>query len=167
MGLMPSVKRTLAILVLCCTLLVPAVPASAGGQLIVFPLLSPKFSSGYGMRRHPVSRHARHHGGIDLAAPEKSHVRAVLDGTVVFSGTYAGYGKLITIEHARGRTTLYGHLGDVLVNLGQRVSAGDIIGRVGSTGIATGPHLHFEWRENGKPVDPMKVFSSFRALPQG
>jgi murein DD-endopeptidase MepM/ murein hydrolase activator NlpD len=135
--------------------------------LIVFPVVSPKISSLFGNRVHPVRGHQLHHGGIDLAAPEKSHVRVVLDGRVVFAGKYAGYGKLVTIEHTSGRTTLYGHLSEISVNVGKIVSAGDVIGRVGSTGISTGPHLHFEWRENGQVVNPLEVFPNLKVAPRG
>lgn len=141
--------------------------AESQSHLVVFPIVSPKLSSSFGVRRHPILGASKHHGGLDLAAPEKSHVRSVLDGTVVFAGTYAGYGKLVTIEHARGRTTLYGHLSEVLVNLGQKVSAGDLIGRVGSTGLSSGPHLHFEWREDGQPVNPIEVFPALKSVPKG
>ena len=135
--------------------------------LIVFPVVSPKISSLFGNRQHPVLGHQLHHGGIDLAAPAKSHVRVVLDGRVVFAGPYAGYGKLVTVEHTNGRTTLYGHLSEITVNVGKIVSAGDVIGRVGSTGISTGPHLHFEWRENGQVVNPLEVFPNLKVAPRG
>jgi len=138
-----------------------------GSGFMVFPVISPQFSSNFGLRKHPLKKMVRHHGGVDLAAPEGSHVRSVLDGTVVFSGNYAGYGKLVTIEHALGRTTLYGHLSEILVNAGQKVTAGDLIGRVGSTGLSSGPHLHFEWRDNGEAADPFSIFPGFKASPQG
>jgi len=138
-----------------------------GSGLIVFPVVAPQISSLFGTRKHPVLGHQLHHGGIDLAAPLKSHVRVVLDGRVVFAGPYAGYGKLVTVEHTSGRTTLYGHLSEINVNVGNIVTAGDVIGRVGSTGISTGPHLHFEWREKGQVVNPLEVFPNLKVAPRG
>lgn len=134
---------------------------------IVFPLMGPKLSSKYGLRIHPVRKLVRHHGGVDLAAPEKSHVRAVAAGRVIFAGEYAGFGKLVTIRHDGQRVSLYGHLSEVLVNTGDKIEAGKIIGRVGSTGLATGPHLHFEWRVDGDAVDPLKVFPSLAKAAMG
>lgn len=134
---------------------------------IVFPLMAPKLSSKFGSRRHPVYRYQRHHSGVDLAAPMNSHVRAVSGGTVVFADSYKGYGKLVTIEHEQGYASMYGHLNEISVNPGQVVKAGDIIGRVGETGVATGPHLHFEWRQAGKIIDPLKVFPSLTAKASG
>jgi len=134
---------------------------------VVFPLMAPRVSSKFGPRKHPVKKVHRHHNGIDLAAPKNAHVRAVTAGTVVFADTYAGYGKLVTIKHKGGFVSLYGHLRDIRVDPGQIVNAGDIIGRVGSTGLATGPHLHFEWRKNGKSIDPIKVFPNLAADAAG
>jgi murein DD-endopeptidase MepM/ murein hydrolase activator NlpD len=137
------------------------------GSQIVFPVLAPRLSSQFGTRTHPVKKLVRHHGGVDLAAPMRSHVRAITAGKVVFAGEYAGYGKLVTIKHDGMRTSLYGHLSEINVNIGQKVNAGDIIGRVGSTGISTGPHLHFEWREDGKALDPLTIFPSLATPAAG
>jgi murein DD-endopeptidase MepM/ murein hydrolase activator NlpD len=141
---------------------------SLGSQLIVFPVVSPEFSSGFGLRKDPLGRKVvRHHGGVDLAAPQGSHVRAVMAGRVVYAGNYAGYGKLVTVEHSDGRTTLYGHLSEIIVNIGQPVSAGDLLGRVGSTGSSTGDHLHFELRQDGQVADPARLFPGLTARPRG
>ena len=152
-------------------LLLPAfAPAVAYSELtppIVFPLLAPQVSSKYGMRIHPIRKFSAKHNGVDLAAPEYSHVRAVLPGRVVYVDKYFGYGKLITIEHENGCVSMYGHLNEFLVNLGQRVTAGQLIGRLGSTGMSTGPHLHLEWRKNGVPVDPLKEFPSLAKEAEG
>lgn len=134
---------------------------------VVFPIMAPKLSSGYGSRKHPVYRSVKHHNGVDLAAPENSHVRVIAAGTVIFADSYAGYGKLVTVRHKGGYTSLYGHLSDIRVNPGAKLKAGDILGRVGSTGKVTGPHLHFEWRLNGKPIDPLKVFPALAAEAEG
>lgn len=133
-------------------------PTQISTQSIVFPLLAPRLSSSYGYRKHPIKKMTKHHAGVDLAAPEKSHVRAVMTGTVVFAGMLPGYGNTVSILHGDNKLSLYGHLREIHVETGARVEAGKIIGLVGSTGAATGPHLHFEWRVNGKPVDPMSIF---------
>ncbi len=88
-------------------------------------------------------------------------------GRVIFADEYAGYGKLVTIEHRGGLVTLYGHLSEIRVNLGEKLKAGSIIGRVGSTGAATGPHLHFEIRRNGKPMDPLSIFPDLTVEAEG
>jgi murein DD-endopeptidase MepM/ murein hydrolase activator NlpD len=134
---------------------------------IVFPLLAPKLSSKYGPRNHPIKKIRKHHSGVDLAAPEKSHVRSIRTGTVVFAGYLPGYGKTVTVKHHDTKVSLYGHLSKISVQIGQEVNAGAILGLVGSTGAATGPHLHFEWRENGKPLDPLSVFPSLAEEPLG
>jgi murein DD-endopeptidase MepM/ murein hydrolase activator NlpD len=134
---------------------------------IVFPLIAPRVSSGFGQRIHPIRKFSMQHQGVDLAAPENSHVRAILPGTVVFAGKYAGYGNLVTIEHVRGYASMYAHLSEIKVQVGQHVEAGALIGRVGSTGLATGPHLHFEWRHNGRAMDPLKVFPALADVSQG
>lgn len=141
-------------------------PAS-GGFSIVFPIMAPRVSSGYGIRIHPVRKFTRLHRGVDLAAPENSHVRVVAEGRVVFAGDYAGFGKLVTVEHRDGFTSLYGHLAEITVNPGDKIPAGALIGRVGSTGLATGPHLHFEWRRNGVPLDPLKAFPLLAEFADG
>ncbi|MCO6432490.1 MAG: M23 family metallopeptidase [Deltaproteobacteria bacterium] len=122
----------------------------------VYPLLGTTVSSDFGSRRHPVNRAVRHHNGIDLAAPHGAQIRAVKAGKVVFSDWYAGYGKLVVIQHEAGLTTHYGHCQTLLVQPGQKVTAGQIIGTVGSTGLSTGPHLHFEMRVDGIPHAPEK-----------
>jgi murein DD-endopeptidase MepM/ murein hydrolase activator NlpD len=134
---------------------------------LVFPVMGPRLSSAYGPRKHPVQKFTKHHNGVDLAAPPNSHVRAVASGTVVFSDSYAGYGKLVTLQHRDGYVSMYGHLSATRVNPGQRVRAGEIVGTVGSTGVATGPHLHFEWRKNGKPLDPLKAFPNLTDIADG
>ncbi len=134
---------------------------------IVFPILAPKVSSKYGMRVHPIRRFSAKHNGVDLAAPAYSHVRAIAAGRVVFADRYAGYGKLVTIDHGGASVSMYGHLHEIRVNIGQGVAAGALIGRLGSTGMSTGPHLHFEWRQNNVAVDPLKVFPDLAKDAQG
>ena len=134
---------------------------------VVFPIMAPRLSSGYGKRTHPIYHSTRHHKGVDLAAPENAHVRAIATGTVVFADEYGGYGKLVTVKHKAGYSSLYGHLSEIRVNPGERIKAGDIVGRVGSTGNVTGPHLHFEWRHQGEPIDPLTVFPALAAEAEG
>lgn len=134
---------------------------------IVFPLLAPKLTSGYGLRNHPIKRVVKHHNGLDLAAPEKSHVRAIAGGMVVFAGELRGYGKIVTIKHADDYISIYGHLSSISVSVGQVLSSGTLIGRVGSTGQVTGPHLHFEWRKGNRSIDPLKVFPDIAKEPVG
>lgn len=136
-------------------------------QAVVFPILSPKMASGYGTRKHPILKSTRHHNGIDLSVPYDTQVRAVAAGQVVFAGNYKGYGNLITILHGDGYTSLYGHLKTIDVGIGHQMAAGQIIGRVGSTGLATGPHLHFEWRKDGKVIDPRELFPYLGAEAKG
>ena len=114
-----------------------------------------RLSSGFGMRRHPITQDRRFHAGIDLAAPLGTPVRAAADGQVRVTGRRGGYGRFVELDHGQGWTTRYGHLQQARVTPGQRVAAGEIIATAGSTGLSTGPHLHFEMRRHGRPVDPM------------
>jgi len=95
------------------------------------------------------------HKGLDIAAASGSNIYAPGSGIVIFTGWQGGYGNTIMVHHGSGITTLYGHLKKILVGRGQTISRGDVIGLVGSTGVSTGPHLHYEIRINGKRVDPM------------
>ena len=113
-------------------------------------------TSGFGMRRHPILGGAPlFHTGVDISASYGTPIRAAASGRVIFAGWYGGYGNMIIIDHGGNISTVYGHLSRIAVRSGEEVSEGDIIGYVGSTGLSTGPHLHFEVRVNGKPVDPM------------
>lgn len=112
--------------------------------------------SGFGFRLHPLFRIRRMHTGVDIAAPWGSPVHAAAPGTVIYTGWFGGYGKIVLVDHGGGVSTLYGHLSAVLVSPGHQVRAGSLLGRVGSTGYTTGPHLHFEVRIGGRPVDPLR-----------
>ena len=130
------------------------VVALAGGSM-VWPVPGHmRVTSGYGPRNHPISRRPENHSGIDIGAPTGTYIVAALGGTVIISGWQGGYGNTIVIDHGGGISTLYGHNSRNLVNVGDRVDQGQVIGRVGSTGVSTGPHLHFEVRHNGRHVDP-------------
>ncbi|AFY54780.1 membrane-bound metallopeptidase [Rivularia sp. PCC 7116] len=111
-------------------------------------------SSPYGWRSHPVLGRGRLHTGIDFAANYGSTIRAADSGTVIYSGWYGGYGKTVIINHGKGITTLYAHSSKLYVKSGASVKRGQAISAIGSTGLSTGPHLHFEVRKNGRPVNP-------------
>lgn len=113
------------------------------------PPLRGRLTSGFGLRRDPFTQQAVFHGGVDIGAAHGTLVHASREGRVVFSGWSGGYGRLVILEHRYGYRTYYGHLSSVAVGRGARVRAGQQIGRVGSTGRSTGPHLHFEVRKNG------------------
>lgn len=112
-------------------------------------------SSGFGMRRHPISGGWRPHLGVDIPAPSGSPVLSPGAGTVSLAGWYGSYGLMVAVDHRDGVQTRYAHLSSLKVAPGQRVSRGDVIGYVGSTGRSTGPHLHYETRVNGQPVNPL------------
>lgn len=111
-------------------------------------------TSDFGERLHPVLGTKRFHRGVDYGARSGTSVRSAADGEVVWAGELGPYGILVVVAHDSHVHTAYGHLESTAVRVGQRVRAGRRIGRVGSTGLATGPHLHFEVRDHGTPVDP-------------
>ena len=113
-----------------------------------------RVTSGFGVRRDPLSGDAKFHSGIDLATPSGTPVRAVADGRVVESGRRGGYGNVVVVDHGGGVTSLYAHNAELLRPVGARVEAGAPLALSGSTGRSTGPHVHFEVRKGGVPVDP-------------
>ncbi|MBI5212801.1 MAG: M23 family metallopeptidase [Nitrospirae bacterium] len=115
-----------------------------------------KMSSQYGLRHDPIDGKLRHHNGIDIAVPEGTSVTSAESGKVVFSGYSSGYGNCIIMEHENGLTSLYAHNSLNLVKAGDIVDKGKTIALSGSTGRATGPHLHFEVRKDGATVDPVR-----------
>lgn len=121
------------------------------------PLRYRYISSGFTTsRRHPILKVSRPHLGIDFAAPQGTPVMAASDGTVTYVGWNGGYGKTVVIQHRNGYSTLYGHLSDYGqgIHKNKKVEQGDIVGRVGSTGLSSGPHLHYTLMKNGKPINP-------------
>jgi murein DD-endopeptidase MepM/ murein hydrolase activator NlpD len=124
-----------------------------GTGILAFPSDAPT-SSPFGWRVHPILGYRRFHAGLDFAASYGSIIRAADSGTVIFAGWYGGYGKAVIIDHGRGITTLYGHASELYVSEGQEVKRGQAIAAVGSTGLSTGPHLHFEVRRHGTPTNP-------------
>ncbi len=128
------------------------------------PLEFSRVSSGYGMRFHPVTGQQKAHLGVDYAAPTGTPVRTVGDGTVEFAGVQGGYGNVIHVRHRNNQVTVYAHLSRIFVRKGQRVDQGERIGAVGSTGVSTGPHLHFEFRDNGQHRDPLVIARQSEAI---
>jgi murein DD-endopeptidase MepM/ murein hydrolase activator NlpD len=122
-----------------------------------FPLARGSITSGFGTRSSPFSGHPEIHTGIDIGANRGTEVFAVREGVIITTGFDSTYGNFILIEHQNGYQSFYGHLESILVEKNQKVSSGTIIGKVGTTGKSTGPHLHFELRKKGIPVNPEKI----------
>lgn len=118
------------------------------------------FSEAYGWRDDPITGNREFHQGVDIVAPHGTTVRAAADGVVTTAGRMAGYGKMLQVSHGYGYATRYGHLSEILVKPGQRILRGDAIGRVGSTGRSTGPHLHYEIFKSGRRVNPYRYVAS-------
>ncbi|OPY01274.1 MAG: Murein DD-endopeptidase MepM [Syntrophorhabdus sp. PtaB.Bin184] len=113
-----------------------------------------QISSGFGLRHHPVTGVRQHHSGLDIRASRGTPVKVTADGIVTYSGWSGGNGNIIVVEHGHGFSTAYAHNKENLVTVGQKVRKGQHIALSGSTGMSTGPHLHYEVWRNGKPVDP-------------
>lgn len=129
------------------------------------PVEFSRISSGFSMRMHPILQQWRAHLGTDFAAATGTPARTVGDGTVEFAGVQNGYGNVVFVRHHSGHETVYAHLSKVSVQRGQNVSQGQTIGLVGSSGWATGPHLHFEFRVNGAQQDPLTIARQSEASP--
>jgi murein DD-endopeptidase MepM/ murein hydrolase activator NlpD len=129
------------------------------------PMEFSRVTSGFGGRVHPISKQWKAHQGVDYAAPTGTPVRTVADGVVSFAGVQNGYGNVIEVKHRDGRSTLFAHLSQIDVRLGQNVSQGDFIGKVGTTGYSTGPHLHFEFRVGGVYHDPQTIAQESGTIP--
>lgn len=129
------------------------------------PMAFSRVTSGFKMRFHPILLKWRAHLGVDYAAPTGTPVRSVGDGVVEFSGAQNGFGNVVFIKHRNSHTTVYAHLSRIYVKRGQRVSQGQNIGAVGSTGWATGPHLHYEFRVNGNHQNPLLIARRSESIP--
>jgi murein DD-endopeptidase MepM/ murein hydrolase activator NlpD len=122
----------------------------------IWPVQARRISDLFGWRVHPIYKTRRFHSGMDLAASTGTPVKAAADGRVLLAGWVKGYGNTVIIDHGGGLSTLYGHNSSITTKAGKMVLQGDIIAKVGSTGVSTGPHLHFEVRQDGTPQDPMR-----------
>jgi murein DD-endopeptidase MepM/ murein hydrolase activator NlpD len=120
-----------------------------------------RVTSPFGMRHDPFDGHLTRHDGVDLAGTEGELIHSVAAGVVRRAGERGGYGNAVEIDHGNGVTTLYAHASELLVHEGERVTPGQPIARVGHTGRATGPHLHFELRRGGRPIDPSRALKIY------
>ena len=130
------------------------------------PIPGASLTSSFGVRRDPLLKRPAHHSGIDFRAVQGAPVRSAGAGRIVKAGWNGGYGRMVEIDHGNGLTTRYAHLSRILVRKGDEVADGDIVGRVGSSGRSTGPHLHYEVRKDGVAVNPLKFISVGRRITQ-
>jgi murein DD-endopeptidase MepM/ murein hydrolase activator NlpD len=121
----------------------------------LMPLARSSLTSRFGVARAAANGGTRAHAGVDLAAPQGSPVAAAMAGRVAVAGWSGGYGNLVVVDHGNGVETRYAHLSSIRVGVGQQLGQGQILGLVGSTGRSTGPHLHYELRQNGRPLNPL------------
>ena len=142
---------------------IAAEQAEAAARLAAPALVSPSgfvrpvpgvITSGYGPRYHPILGYYRLHTGVDMAADYGRQIKAARDGVVILADVWGGYGRTVVIDHGGGVSTLYAHQSSLSVSYGQAIKAGTVIGKVGTSGLSTGAHLHFEVRVGGEPVDP-------------
>jgi len=143
---------------------IAALHRAAAGMPLRAPVGGTAISSRFGYRTDPFLRSAALHSGLDFVAATGTSVRATAPGTVVSAGPSGGYGNMVEIRHAGGVSTRYAHLSAVLVEQGAEIKAGEVIGRVGSTGRSTGPHLHYETRRDGQAIDPTPYLEAGQAL---
>ncbi len=134
-------------------------------SFLASPMEFSRITSGFKTRFHPILQQWRAHLGVDYAAPTGTAVRTVGDGVVEFAGVQNGYGNVVMVAHRNHNMTVYAHLSRINVRRGQSVSQSEVIGAVGSTGWATGPHLHFEFRVNGVHHDPLTIAQTSDAVP--
>ena len=126
-----------------------------------------RVTSNFGMRRHPILGYKRMHSGMDFGGGYGAPIYAVTDGIVTIAGRHGGFGNYVKLNHGKGLGTGYGHMSRIAVRSGQRVKRGQVIGYIGSTGLSTGPHLHYELYRNGRAVNPSSVTFVTRALLEG
>jgi murein DD-endopeptidase MepM/ murein hydrolase activator NlpD len=118
-------------------------------------------TSGFGMRQHPIDGEEHFHTGVDLRMSEGAPIRAAAGGVVRRAGERGGYGQAVEVDHGNGMSTLYAHASALAVQPGEVIQAGQALGWVGQTGNATGPHLHFEVRMQGRPIDPKRALNAY------
>jgi murein DD-endopeptidase MepM/ murein hydrolase activator NlpD len=135
---------------------VDATGTAAQAEAMRMPV-SGAISSSFGMRFHPILHHQRFHRGVDLRATWGTPIRASADGTITFAGWSGGYGRQVRIGHSDGLATSYSHMSRIAAAAGMRVHRGEVIGYVGSSGLSTGPHVHYEVFKNGRPVNPATI----------
>ena len=133
---------------------------------IANPLPGHSISSTFGVRKDPLLGTLAMHSGMDFRAPMGSDACVTAAGIVISAGWKGGYGRMVEVQHAGGFTTRYGHLSKILVKQGQKLSAGDIVGKVGSSGRSTGPHLHYEVRRNGDALNPVRFLKAGKKVSQ-
>jgi septal ring factor EnvC (AmiA/AmiB activator) len=114
-------------------------------------------TSSFGLRRHPILGFSRMHQGVDFGAPMGAPIVAASDGVVTFAGRHGGHGNYVRLNHSGGIATGYAHMSRIIARNGQRVRQGELIGYVGSTGLSTGPHLHYEMYRNGQAINPTSM----------
>jgi murein DD-endopeptidase MepM/ murein hydrolase activator NlpD len=136
--------------------------APSGGFTV--PVADARLSSGFGMRFHPILGFSRMHQGVDLAAPLGTPIVSAAEGIVRFAGVHGGYGNFVQVQHGGGMGTGYGHMSGIVVRVGDVVRQGELLGYVGSTGLSTGPHCHFEVYQGGLAIDPLTA--NFAVAPQ-
>ena len=133
--------------------------------LLQIPVQNARISSRFSLNRlHPILKVKRPHYGVDYAAPHGTNVKAAANGKVVFAGTKSGYGKIVEIIHENGLKTLYAHLSKINAKKGQQVKTGQVIGKVGKSGLGTGAHLHFGLYRNNKPINPLSNINSKKVV---
>lgn len=130
------------------------------------PVIKGRVSSGFGNRPHPLLKIRRHHDGIDISAKRGTPIYATADGTVKYAKRNGGYGKMVMLDHKYGYQTRYGHMNKILVRKGQTIKRGEKIGEVGNSGLSTAPHLHYEVRFKGEPINPDAYFFDDASLNQ-
>jgi len=151
-------RRIVIGLILCaCT-----ISAEAQTGTIV-PLALTRVTSDFGYRRNPVTGKPQQHSGLDIAAHKGVEVKSIGPGAVIFAGTFGQYGNLVTVLHGKQITSLYGHLHEIRVRVGELILDGTIIGTVGSTGRVTGPHLHLEIRNAGVAINPKGLLEAINS----
>lgn len=133
---------------------------------IAAPSPGPSITSSYGVRKDPILGTPAMHSGLDFRAPMSSDVRVTAAGKVISAGWNGGYGRMVEVEHASGYTTRYAHMSKILVKEGEELKAGDVVGKVGSSGRSTGPHLHYEVRRNGDALNPVRFLKAGKKVSQ-